>query len=189
MPQYRLRKTIEGRYCVYCGEIASCQDHFPPISVTRIGLLLPACHECNGLAGTDWSSDFWERCELVKNKLRGRYARWLNTPDWDDEEIAELGYNLRTNVTAWQEQKKIARTRIAWNAEPYLASIDHNSYFVQMHVEIGISIRNEKAKLRSIDAGASPTRQYTPNLVSNLATTIATAVAAVGKWQQLRFDF
>ena len=126
--QYRIR--IGGRRCVYCGEHATTDEHFPPATYGWHGYILPACAECNALAGVVYPTDFVERSLHVKEKLRSRYHRHLRTPEWSDEELDELGYNLRKGVTAWEKQVKILRERLAWNAVNYIQSIDQCSVFV-----------------------------------------------------------
>jgi DNA invertase Pin-like site-specific DNA recombinase len=41
-----------GDQCVYCGERADSDEHFPPTSYRNLGYILPACRECNSFAGT-----------------------------------------------------------------------------------------------------------------------------------------
>jgi hypothetical protein len=123
------RKRIPGKWCVYCGEPASQEDHFPPYSVTLRGLLLPVCSECNVIAGTAHPYNFELRAEFVKDKLRKKYNKLLESLDWENSEIKELGRNLKGKISSWEKRKKIERGRIAWNAVFYLASIDHGNDF------------------------------------------------------------
>lgn len=51
------RVRLSGDWCVYCGQVAETVEHFPPKSYCLDGLLMPACKECNSLAGTDWLTD------------------------------------------------------------------------------------------------------------------------------------
>lgn len=48
----QLRKEIKGNFCVYCGDNSNNKEHFPPISLTNKGVILPCCKECNSIAGT-----------------------------------------------------------------------------------------------------------------------------------------
>ena len=82
MPPNAFRRRIRGNQCVYCGLSADTEDHFPPQSLTHLGVLLPACRECNSMAGTEWCFDFELRCAYVKDKLRKKYQKVLQTPDW-----------------------------------------------------------------------------------------------------------
>lgn len=128
------RLSIKGHHCVYCGEVANTEEHFPPKSYTMHGYKLPACSECNSLAGTAHPTNFEARSDYVKGKLRSKYSKHLSVPDWSDDEIEELNYNLREGVKVWKKQKQIIKDRLAWSVQSYLASIDQSSDFVQIYV-------------------------------------------------------
>jgi len=130
---FRIR--IIGYFCVYCGEIATQDEHFPPMSYSLHGYILPACAECNSLAGTNYPTDFVNRASRVKERLRNRYQHQMETPDWSQEEIDEFGRNLKAEVLKWEKTTRIAKERIAWNAISYLASIDQCNDFVQTYAE------------------------------------------------------
>ena len=129
----RHRTRISGYQCVYCG---LTEDHWPPQSLTIYGLLIPACRECNNIAGTNWASDFLERVAYVKENIAKKNKRVLRTPDWSVAELKRLGHSLRTKVESWQERKNITRERLAWSAEHYLCRIDTNNDFARFHAEI-----------------------------------------------------
>ena len=136
-----LRVRLDGAYCIYCGELAGTWEHFPPKSYSLRGLVMPACQECNAFAGTDYPLDFSKRAELVKDKLRKKYRKNLKSIPWDDEEVSEIGRGLRRSIEIWRKQRKIAEQRIAWNAESYLASIDHTNAFARIFVEEDHSVK------------------------------------------------
>lgn len=139
-----MRKHIPGKFCLYCGELAGTIEHFPPRSVTDIGLLLPACQECNSFAGTEWPFDLKRRSDYVKDKLKSRYVRLLRSKDWEEAEVRKLRYSLRVKVEAWIIAKRIAQSRVAWNAISYLACIDHGNDFAQFAVETNGMQRKER---------------------------------------------
>jgi hypothetical protein len=126
-----LRKRIRGDWCIYCGDLATTDEHFPPITLTTVGLILPACRECNGLASTHFATDFEERCQFVKEKLRNKYSRVMQTPDWDTGEIKTLGYSIKTTVKKWQSLRDSLKPRLAWNHTSYLACIDQDDLLGQ----------------------------------------------------------
>jgi len=134
MLEYRIR--VKGIFCVYCGEMADSVDHFPPKSASVMGFLLPACKECNNLAGTDYPFDFENRAKLVTEKLRKKYNKILGTSEWSKDEMRELKYSLNRMVRSWEELRKIIRRRIAWNAISYLSCTALTRNFVQFNVEI-----------------------------------------------------
>lgn len=147
------RDRIEGKWCVYCGEPADVGDHFPPRSVSRAGLILPACSECNNLAEDEWPFDFEARDRLVKTKLEERYGSILKRPDWDEDEIEELGSNLRAGVIVCRNEKDRLRKRLAWNAVEYLSYIDHSNAFAQFGAKIDITIKSEKGSSKNTKIG------------------------------------
>jgi hypothetical protein len=145
-----LRIIIRGEFCLYCGAVATTEDHFPPATVSMHGLILPACNECNNLAGTEYSYDLGMRYLCVKTKLKRKYKRILSSPDWTNKELSEVSYNLRCGVLEWQKREEKLQKRIAWNAVSYLASIDHSNCFAQFCAKIDTIIKSEKAKSKRI---------------------------------------
>lgn len=135
----RYRKRLNGHWCLYCGMVATTEDHFPPISYSLRGFLLPACSECNTFAGTSYPTNLAKRIEYVKERLKKKYRKILRMPVWTQDELNEMGYGLKTGIDQCQRNRRTAHGRIAWNAESYLASIDRNSDFVQMNAECGIT--------------------------------------------------
>lgn len=125
-----LRTRLRGFDCLYCGEVAETEEHFPPSSHSALGFILPACRECNSFAGTEWPDDFEARAQHVKGKLAQRYAKEIATPEWRDDELRQLGPNLRREAIRWRKRCEIARRRIVWNAIVYLLFIDRNNDFV-----------------------------------------------------------
>jgi hypothetical protein len=142
---FRIR--LPGYECVYCGEVADTRDHFPPRSYGPRGFLLPACRQCNDFAGTEFSLDFQARVHHVKRKLLSRYKRWINTPDWSEEELLELGQNLKLKAKKWQIDKAVAQRRIAWNAMSYLRAIASTRDFVLTYVEQSTTTESEELLL------------------------------------------
>jgi hypothetical protein len=115
-----LRIRIEGRHCVYCGERPNTDEHFPPVSHGLGGYILPACHECNGLAGTLHPTDFKRRAEHVTQRLRKRYAHIL--PVTLDAILAEDESKWFDMLKMEQVRRRIVR-RLEWDAQLYVRSI------------------------------------------------------------------
>lgn len=122
---------IAGMWCIYCGEMATSEDHFPPVSVDTRGWRLPACKECNSGIGDRFPFSFWDRCDEAKRRIEKKHAHALAFPHWDEEDLEELGPNMRRNVKLWQRKKRIAHARIAWNVRAYLLSIETPIDFVR----------------------------------------------------------
>jgi hypothetical protein len=145
------RKRINGKYCIYCGDIATTDEHFPPKSATNKGLILPACIECNMIAGTECAFDFDKRCNYVIKKLKEKYKEIIKANNWTIEELINLDDELIIGTIKWIRQKKKIHERIAWNALIYLNSIDHNNYFVQQNVKIDGIINQENKNYKNIE--------------------------------------
>lgn len=140
---YRIR--LRGIFCIYCGELAQCYDHFPPYSATYSGFLLPACNECNALAGTEYPFEFESRARFVRERLEQKYKRVLDTPEWSKGELNKLGRGLKDSVKAWEELRKIVLRRIAWNAISYLSCTALTSDFARFVAEINTMPENAPA--------------------------------------------
>ncbi len=120
-----MRKSIalaEWR-CTYCGDIADSIDHDPPTSTRRrlrdIGLdheyafvEVRCCRECNSALGDDGGWTVRERKRFIKRWLMRRYGRLLSMPDWQDDELLELGPNLSTYVACGIVKKQIIERRL-----------------------------------------------------------------------------
>jgi hypothetical protein len=113
-----LRRVIKGDRCIYCGEAATCRDHFPPYSVEPVkGWLLPNCTECNLLAGDRHPYSFKKRATYVRDMLAHRYKRLLETPIIDDCELAQFGESLRSTLIEQNAQIRAAKWRIGWRSQ------------------------------------------------------------------------
>ena len=115
--------------CVYCGEKATELDHVMPLDVgSKLattaeetidalgqGLsLVPSCSECNRIAGAEPFDLIRDKREYVQNKIRKKYAKYLNQVHWEDWEIDELGPNMKQEVTRSLKLKKITQLRITF---------------------------------------------------------------------------
>lgn len=112
--------------CAYCGVQADTYDHVPPLSMVHAlgrthfeqsGIKLwrvPACRECNCLLGKCPHHTITKRKQVIKGKLRQRYAKYLRSAHWTGEELEELGHNLRVLIESGYSIGEWARRRIAW---------------------------------------------------------------------------
>lgn len=135
MPKRQETQVYEDRYkiingergefshlCVYCGLPADTRDHVPPISRVsdyeslglnvEIYIKVPACSECNTLLGDSIQNSFMERAEELKNKLSRKFSRQLANIDWEEDEINDLGPNLRSYVKSSVRNGKTIVKRI-----------------------------------------------------------------------------
>jgi hypothetical protein len=112
--------------CVYCGLPAESKDHVPPITrvsdYESLGLAIelyikvPCCLECNNLLGAELQDSFFQRAEVLKDKLARKYRRHLNNVDWDDEELEELGPTLKSKVLEGKVKSQRVLARIEYYA-------------------------------------------------------------------------
>lgn len=145
------RVKLDGEMCVYCGMRPDHWDHFPPATVSRSGFLIPACRECNCIAGTSHPFDFTARCELVKDKLRKRNRKWLRFPLWSQDDKEEMSDGFQREIDGWQAERRIAHARIAWNAEEYLLLIARHKGFAANDADSLFTIRSGFEFSESID--------------------------------------
>ena len=115
---------VPGRRCVYCGQSAETKDHVPAVTTAwafgtdffksqGIPLLVyPACRECNATLGafSRWF-DLKSRAAYVYEKYRKKYDRFMKQREWEEEELEELDYSLRSYIErseiirSWMERR------------------------------------------------------------------------------------
>lgn len=111
--------------CRYCGCPADTVDHVPPQSARPIlvthGLQpnypfieVDACRECNTLLGNRALWTVPKRKRFIRRALRLRYRRLLRLPAWSPEQLAELGHNMRSFVSAGLIAKAVLLDRLKW---------------------------------------------------------------------------
>ena len=138
---YRGLRT--GTDCVYCGEVATGRDHFLPVSASvllralsididdRCLVTLPACKECNTLAGARVFRTVAGKRRYIKRTLAKRNAKVLALRDWDQDELEELGWTLRTTIISGMHKRDQIKRRLAWlpasDVEKTLSRIDIGS--------------------------------------------------------------
>ena len=96
------------RQCIYCGEPADTLDHVPPKTrvydyrslnlIKEYYFKVYCCKECNNLLSDTLQDCLFDRIEVLKAKLYRRYRRYLKIPEWEAEELAELGKTLKEEV-------------------------------------------------------------------------------------------
>lgn len=123
------RITLKGDLCVYCGDIATTVEHFPPVSVTNLGFKLPCCRECNALAIDENPRDFERRIESVKSRIRRKHWKWLQIPEWSHEDLTELSPMMRREVINGLNKKARTIKRLEFVSLAYIAVIDTDEQF------------------------------------------------------------
>lgn len=147
--EFRIR--INGQRCVYCGNSAESDDHYPPKSVSSHGMLLPCCRECNSSLGALHPFSFSNRCRLAKDSIRRKYKKVLNMPLWDEDEMEDLSYALKRSIIECEKVKSIINERLAWSAMSYLSSLDPERDFAAIVAECDLITGNVKRSWNRID--------------------------------------
>lgn len=105
----------EHGLCAYCGEYASDIEHVIARRTRLPTMTVPACRECNSIAGGEWFTSMHEKTEYIHRGIRDKYAKVLASPEWDDEEIREMGRAMRDMIKAWRVARLVTLQRLAWN--------------------------------------------------------------------------
>ena len=123
------RKFKWVSFCVYCGEPAGTLDHVFPISLAsklnlnRAGVRrelfqglskVPCCLECNVVACDKPFVSILEKRRHIQKTLKKRYRKLLKTPDWDKEELSQVGYALRMDIKGALEKRNRVERRVMW---------------------------------------------------------------------------
>jgi hypothetical protein len=102
------RSEMGWPLCVYCGDPADAVDHVPPLSkivqyrglgVNReMYLLAKTCRPCNQMLGSTLQTDILSRIDEAKSLLRKKLGRRDVGYTWAEEDLEDLGRNLRSHV-------------------------------------------------------------------------------------------
>ena len=129
LPAY---KHVSGRLCVYCCQSAETKDHVPAVSTAwafgtdyfrsqGIPLLAyPSCQECNATLGAySRRFDLKGRAADVYEKYRKKYARVMKQREWEDDELEELDYSLRSYIERFEIIRSWMERRFTFIEEMY----------------------------------------------------------------------
>lgn len=107
----------ERYICAYCGERGDEVEHVIPRRTNLPTWTVIACHECNSLAsGTLWAT-FAEKRDGIRARLRRKYRRLLQTPEWDDDELRTMGPTLRKRIRGSMVLRDVLLQRLAFDLE------------------------------------------------------------------------
>lgn len=116
---------FESDLCTYCGIVCDTIDHVVPQHLLKSaesseldlsGVMrmqrweVPSCRECNSAIGGKIFKTLAERRKYAKDHIRKKYASYLRTPNWTEEELDELGPNMKREVIRATQVKG----RLAW---------------------------------------------------------------------------
>ena len=115
----------QGR-CIYCGDMATSEDHVPALEwLYALGtayfqakgispLLVPSCKRCNGWLGPKPYHSIRQRKGYIASRLRALSQKILDSPKWEQDEIEEMGFMLRTILNDREAVKEYLVRRIDW---------------------------------------------------------------------------
>lgn len=98
-------------------------DHFVPVSVAFVlqdltdftgRFLLPACQECNNLAGSTVFGTVAAKRTYIQTRLKDRYHSIYYMPNWSEEELDEMGRGLDGYIRTSQLYREWIHRRINW---------------------------------------------------------------------------
>lgn len=107
--------------CFYCGELATSKDHiYPQLFGDGNGDTVNACTECNSTMQAVHEHSIENRVAFLYKRYVKKYQLDKQIPEWDDEELNELGYTLRSAIQSkiMQRQRALERAihiNARWN--------------------------------------------------------------------------
>lgn len=136
-----MAKVIERRYlntfyekkfkffhrCVYCGDQAQHRDHVYPVSCLasldlgnesimrhlKPGLkTVPACGECNTIAGAKPFLSVLEKRAYIQSKLKERHSKILRTVMWSEEDKEDISGNLLRQINQRESARVLMEMRV-----------------------------------------------------------------------------
>ena len=115
--------------CSYCGEFADTYDHVIPVSYKHVDRkmevgnkeAIPCCSECNTILGNRFLHTVSARAGYLLKTYSKRYQKVLRTPDWDADELAEMGDNMKQSILARLDARDILKERLTHLKDTSLA--------------------------------------------------------------------
>jgi len=124
---HRYKRVDTGGKCVYCGDLAESDDHVPSlcdayaygadalIESGRELRIYPACLDCNSRLQMNAGLDILSRQEIILHRLRRLLGQFKS--DWDEDELDDLGPNLRSAVEKQFILKKALTRRVKYASD------------------------------------------------------------------------
>ena len=76
--------------------------------------IVPACHECNCALGAKYFETIDKRKKYVKQRIRRKYYRILNIPEWEDYELAQMGPIMQIHINQGLAKQDRIKARLLW---------------------------------------------------------------------------
>jgi len=111
--------------CLYCGVPADSVDHFIPRAYAdslseltgvsnRLLNIVPACRECNSMAGAKVFMSVSEKRHYIHDCLRKKYQKVLTIPLWTEHDYSNISKNLGGYIKRNVSLQDIIRWRLRW---------------------------------------------------------------------------
>jgi hypothetical protein len=149
--QLKNRVMIVSDRCYACGVETEDLDHFPRDG--DWGLSIPCCRDCKRLGSGRFSDDIVQRAKHIQSKMRAKYKRYLNTPEWSTEELSEVSEKFSREFTAFSRLSKEIRTRASWNYLRHIRSLDIDNNPNDISDSLGIDLNDPPPWWESIFPG------------------------------------
>ena len=106
--------------CIYCNQNADTMDHIVPISYLSnrktgrhsIGETIECCQECNSLLSNQLFDSIAERAMHINKRLKARYSRLINSQEWAQYELKQMGPEMQQYIRETMKKKEIILSRI-----------------------------------------------------------------------------
>ena len=106
--------------CAYCGEFADTFDHVIPVSHKYVNRKLevgnkeavPCCRECNETLSNVFLHTISSRSDYLIKRYKKKYKKVLNTPNWESDELEEMGANMVRSILARMDMRDIVQERL-----------------------------------------------------------------------------
>ena len=108
----------EKNACFYCGELATDRDHLLPASLDASGRVqngrdtVLSCRECNSILNNYAPLSVEARIIHLRDKLRKKYKLHKRMPEWDDDELQEMGNGLLSHIQSKVLERQRAMQRV-----------------------------------------------------------------------------
>ena len=77
-------------------------------------LKVAACKECNSLLSNSIQDTLAERKKLLKQRLKRKYKKILAIPNWKDEELVIMEYNMKKYILDSLKLRELTRLRLEY---------------------------------------------------------------------------
>lgn len=101
--------------CFYCGEYATQKEHVVPRHTLYPTWVVGSCQECNMLAGAEPFISVLDKLLFIRDRRVKRYKKLLQSPDWTDDELQDIGRNLKVAIEAGQRAREVVCSQVNWN--------------------------------------------------------------------------